>query len=342
MRPLAVLLVALVFAAAGCAPATDLPDAASASVPTGDWLGQEPPGTEPELFAPGIVNTGLWTRDLTVTPDGDEIFFGATLGRGEIVTIVRVQRVDGRWQPPEIAPFALDPRYRHLEAHVAPRGEQLLFVSNRPREPGATGPADEDIWRVVRTADGWSEPERLPSPVNGPGREFFPSLTRDGTLYFTRTPAGERTSYLYRARRTDGRYEEPERLPPHVNATADQFNGFVAPDESYLLFATGRREDSLGGSDYYVTFRDGDDRWSEPVNLGPPVSSPRSGEWSASVSPDGRHLFFMASPPADPPDPLTWDALQTLHRRPGHGGANIYWVDAGLIEQRRAEARWPH
>jgi hypothetical protein len=34
----------------------------------GDYLGQRPPGREAQLFAPGIVSTGLNDRDVTIRP----------------------------------------------------------------------------------------------------------------------------------------------------------------------------------------------------------------------------------------------------------------------------------
>ena len=48
----------------------------------GPYLGQEPPGLEPRLFAPGVVSTGLATRDLAMTPDGDELYFRSLLATG--------------------------------------------------------------------------------------------------------------------------------------------------------------------------------------------------------------------------------------------------------------------
>jgi len=42
---------------------------------TGRYLGQAPPGMEARLFAPGVVNLGLYTRDLAVSPDGRYPFF---------------------------------------------------------------------------------------------------------------------------------------------------------------------------------------------------------------------------------------------------------------------------
>ncbi len=58
------------------------------------------------------------------------------------------------------------------------------FLSTRPDGDEAVG--DQDIWYVERNGSGWSLPVNLGEPVNTDGGEFFPSLTRDGTLYFTR------------------------------------------------------------------------------------------------------------------------------------------------------------
>lgn len=47
---------------------------------SGPYLGQTPPGLKAQVFAPGIVNTPLYTRDLAMTPDGKEIYFGVAAG----------------------------------------------------------------------------------------------------------------------------------------------------------------------------------------------------------------------------------------------------------------------
>lgn len=43
---------------------------------TGEYVGQTPPGNTPELFAPGLITTGTYTRDVAMTPDGSELYFG--------------------------------------------------------------------------------------------------------------------------------------------------------------------------------------------------------------------------------------------------------------------------
>jgi hypothetical protein len=80
----------------------------------GPYLGQKPPGTLPELFAPGIVSTGLYERDVAVSPDGREIIFGVIWGK--VVTIMSSRLEGGEWTTPEVVPFALDFDYFHFFA----------------------------------------------------------------------------------------------------------------------------------------------------------------------------------------------------------------------------------
>ena len=80
-------------------------------------------------------------------------------------------------------------------------------------------------------------------------------------------------------------------------------------------------------------FRNEDDSWSEPVNLGPVVDQARGEESSPYVSPDGKYFFFMSARqpyPAHAPDRLTRDWLLEFHQGPESGNPAIYWMDAGL------------
>ena len=188
-----------------------------------------------------------------MTPDGNEFYFGASMGGFHYATIAYTKLVDGQWTEPEIVDFCRDGRYLNAEPHITPDGNKLLFLSTRPdpNEPGDED--DQDIWAVDRVGDGWGEPYNLGAPVNTKGGEFFPSVTNDGTLYFTRSPEGTRENYIYRSRLVDGVYQEPEKLAAPVNVSPLHFNAFIAPDESYLIVPT-TREDTLGGIDYYIFF----------------------------------------------------------------------------------------
>jgi dipeptidyl aminopeptidase/acylaminoacyl peptidase len=302
----------------------------------GEYLGQTPPGNTPEIFAPGIVSTGLFTRDVAMTPDGKEIYFSTVLGRYAVTQILCAKNVNGRWTEPEVASFSGDPDYMDVEPAISPDGKRFFFLSNRPDTAHGKSDRNQDIWVMDRKEDGWSEPYNLGPPVNTEGAEFFPSVTRDGTLYFTRGDAGR--SVIMRSRFVDGSFSEPEMLPEQVNSVRNQYNAYISPDESYLIVCVAGRKDCLGGDDYYVCFRDSQDNWTEPVNLGEAVNTPLGGEHSPYVSPDGKYFFFMSSRRRErrPEDGrLTREEMLRMHSEPGNGQASIYWMDASFIEKLR-------
>lgn len=88
-----------------------------------------------------------------------------------------------------------------------------------------------------------------------------------------------------------------------------------------------------------MVFRSEDDVWSEPINLGEAVNRPEGREWSASLSPDGKYLFFMSwRTTTEASLPLTGNTINELlgiSTRPGLGSSDIWWVSAEVIERLR-------
>ncbi len=306
----------------------------SVPVLSGHYMGQVPPGMSAELFAPGIISNELCNRDVAMTPDGKEMYFGVHTPDFRFSTILVSREVNGVWTAPEAASFARDPRYAHLEPAVSPDGKKLFFLSDMPKDD-TDRPADDDIWVVDREGDSWGAPYNLGAPVNTDGNEFFPSLTRDGSMYFTRADAGSRVHFIYRSRLVDGRYAEPEKLPGQVNCGTNRYNAYVAPDERYLVVPAVNGPGSLGGTDYYIVFRNEDDTWQEPVNMGEKFNSPAGGEWSFYVSPDGKYAFFMATRGIGDervPRLLNYQFFRDVHAGPENGNSDIYWIDAQILD----------
>lgn len=226
----------------------------------GPYLGQTLPGNEPELFAPGFISTGLYTRDVAMTPDGKEFYYCVSVGNFGYATILHTKLIDNYWTEPEVVPFMEDPNVMNFEPCISHDGKHFYFLSNRADSANGDSVAgDQDIWVMDRKGDGWGKPYNLGAPVNSADEEFFPSVTRDGTMYFTRNAKGSRLSYIYRARMQDGKYMEPEKLGPEVNSGRSQYNAYIAPDESFIIVPTIGRQDSYGGTDYYISFRNPDD-----------------------------------------------------------------------------------
>jgi hypothetical protein len=318
-----------------------MPAAAANETPaSGPYLGQTPPGAVPQLFAPGIVGTGMHTRDFTMTPDGREIYFCVILGQYKLSNIVGCRLENGRWSAPFVVPGLDQPGVHYIEPHISPDGKKFFFASNRPVAGKEFSERDEDIWVMERRGDGWGEPRNLGAPVNTPGGEFFPTTTVDGTLYFTGPDSDGKGEAIYRSRWLDGKYAVPEKLPPQINAGKERYNAYFSPDGRLAIVPIWGLPDSLGGCDYYAVFHHADDSWSEPVNLGAAINT-AGDEHSASLSPDGKYLFFMSSrmpAPETMPARLTYETIAGLHRSAPNGNPAIYWVDAAFIEKLRPKA----
>lgn len=303
---------------------------------SGDYLGQPIPGDEPELFASGIVCTGMSERDVAMMPDRSEIYFGKVVGNNSVVTIMVSKSLNGRWSEPEVATFCSNPRFRSLEPAISANGKKFYFVSDRPNgAAGESEPGNWDIWVMDRTGNEWGEPYNLGDPVNSDAGEFYPSVTRDGTMYFTRG------NDIFRSRFVDGAYTDPEKLGPSVNCGRAQYNAFIDPDETYIIVPAFGREDSQGGTDYYIVYRDKSDKWSEPIHLGDKINSAAGQEWSPYVSPDGKIFFFMSNRMAenalDANSPLSYRLIRERYHQPQNGNPDIYWVSASFIDTLRPE-----
>jgi hypothetical protein len=330
-------LLAISLVLAGCGLGPEKTSADDFPVLTGNYLGQPRPGTEAELFARGIISDPMHNRDVTISFEGDEMYFG--LANAGIVTIIWTKRVDGRWTKPDIAPFATDPDIFDFEPCISPDGETFMFLSTRApegKEP-RRGWAYQNIWAMDKTADGWSKPYDLGKPINSDGAEYFPSLTNDGTLYFTRSGGTVRESYIYRARLTEGGYDKPEKLGPGVNSGTMQYNAFVAPDESYLIYLVPDKEGNIGLSDYHISFRNEDDTWTGPINMGPKVNRPGATGASPYVTRDGKYFFFSSTKPLPEGMDLSLDLIKRLYYEPENGSPDIYWIEASFIEELRPE-----
>ena len=268
---------------------------------TGNYLGQKPPGRVPEEFAVGIVGGHFNVHSSIVfSPDGREAYWSESIpprdsGYGTGRTLA--SRRDGdRWTYPQRAMAGSLP----LEdvPVVSADGKKIYDMARRPLQGGSTA-GKENIWVADRTANGWGEPRPLDPVVNALPQHWQFWVDREGAVYFSSNWKG--ATGLFRSRLAGGRYAEPESLAGQFEAARTGEMPFVAPDGGYMLFSKD--------ADLWVSFRGADGRWGSALSLGAPVNTP--GRESLPVaSPDGRYLFFVR-------------------------GYQVYWVDAGVIEELR-------
>ncbi len=272
---------------------------------TGDYLGQPAPGLSAEIFAPGILSLmDSYEFACTFMPDGSEIYFT----RRRTVPDQRIwftRRQGDGWTEPALAPFSHD--CFEYEPHITPDGSTLYYGSQRPL-PGESETAPQaNIWKVEREGSGWSRPQFVGTDM------MFISTERQGTLYYTGRPnpdAGFSICTWPREGDTFGPAVDLGESYPFLRRTA---HPCIAPDGSYLIVDGRQLPGSFGDSDLYVTFCEGDGSWSEPINLGGGVNS-EGEDIAASLSPDGRYLFYT-----------------TFYE----GFSDLRWVSAELITQLR-------
>ena len=302
------------------------------------YFNQALPGDSPELFAPGIVNTGMPTRDITFSSDGKEAFFGINIGNFSYSTILHSKLEDKHWTSPEVIYFANDPRYSFLEPCFSPLDDKLFFVSNKENKFTNGKRAQSDIWVSEKQNGKWNMPYKLDTLINSGNPEYFPSVAKNGNLYFTREIPGE-GEYIFKSEYVNGKYQMPEKLPETINAGRARFNATIAYDESFIIVPVIGLEESFGSVDYYISFWNSEKGWSKLINMGNKINTATGQQYAASFSPDGKYLFFMSTKTnPESKEKFTFSSLKEMHNSPENGNSNIYWIRADFINDLKQKA----
>ena len=263
----------------------------------------------PLPFAPGVISGPEHDAAPAFSADGRTLWFSRSDGGAS--TILESRYDNGQWSAPRTAGFS--GRWRDMEPAMAPGGDYLVFISNRP--VAADGkPLDGDfggkhyaegggnLWRVERRGDGWGEPVHLPAIVNASSSTFAPSVARDGSLYFMHPSEDSGKFRLYRAQYRDGAYLAPVALPFSTGASTD-VDPAVAPDESFIVFGSGRSP--ARGMDLFIAFRRCGE-WGRPLHLGGRVNSAGS-DAEPRLGIDGRTLYFSSERLAEDATGAAWN-----------------------------------
>ncbi len=277
------------------------------------YLGQQPPGEKAELYANGIVSTPLYEHSSPVfSPDGKLVLWGVFAGNNYLL---QSSYENGAWTK-AARPSFTDSLHGYVYPSFSADGKILYFSSNRPGPAGYSSNGNR-IWQVRRMEAGWGEPVPFDT-IASQGGDYANAITKKGTLYFSSAVRRGTNWNIRRAEIKDGRYTKPVLLPYPINSIDYEDGAYVDPDERYLIFESQRPEGTNGNLSLFISFKNNNGQWSLPVNMGPTINS-GNGERFAKLSPDGKYLFFGSF--RDP--------------QPNSRGADIYWVDANVIEELR-------
>ncbi|MEL7537775.1 MAG: hypothetical protein AAFM91_12060 [Pseudomonadota bacterium] len=164
---------------------------------------------------------------------------------------------DGGWSTPQAVAFT--DGHSDDDPFVTPDGQWLYFVSDRP-EGSDDHDRDTNVWRY-RLA----EPHTLELlPWNSAGDEYSPVVVASGSVYFAADTDRSGDGDVYVVADAQG----AKRLGSSVNSAHGEWNLWVAPDETEMVFeASGRATNlSVPGDLYYSRWSDAG--WTEAVPIG--------------------------------------------------------------------------
>lgn len=322
-----VILLSIIYLGNNCAQQENSP------VLKGPYLGQKPPGMIPEIFAPQILSTGSHELDVTISPDGEEIFFTRS-GPDWFSAILQFKLIDGVWHGPLMPPFS--GRYQNNYPFVSPGGTKIFYNSQEPVPPIIEKNTNNNIFTSELTDKGWSRGRLLDKSLAVNHTESYVSVSASGNIYFgARYENGLGGCDFYMCEFKDGEYKKAVNLGSPINSKHDEFHLFIAPDESYIIF-DARKPEGFGGNDLYISFKTPDGTWCQPTNLGNKINTEYS-ESRPYISPDGKYLFFCSSRISsinqDENKILKYEDFEKRINGPGNGNQDIYWVDAKIIEE---------
>jgi hypothetical protein len=249
------------------------------------YLGQDPPGDEPVLFAPGTVSLpGCSEYSGTFASDGGEYFF-YRFSDSMPATIFQCQAVGAKWTDPEPVDFSA--AYPAFEPHLTYDNASLYFA-------WARGSGFPGIWVTSRDSMNWAEPKYA-------GQGMFVSSDSMGNIYVTDISSLSANGKTYLARVTvdNGVFTDYQRLGISAHY-GSQAHPCIARDGSYIIF------DVQSGSYLYVSFKKQDGTWGEAIDLTAHGFDPMAG--GATLSPDGKYLFFCLN------DDIWWVNARVVDR----------------------------
>lgn len=252
--------------------------------------------SEVERLGPN-VNSKYQEVNPVISPDGNTLFinrkdFPPHDDDDEIWYAVLDEK--GEWSPVKNMGSPLNTSNHNFVNSVTPDGNTMLLGNQYFKDPNAFG---EGFSLTRKTATGWNFPEnaKVKNFVNtdryvnffmsNDGKKIFMNVRREDT----RGNSDLYISFL----QDDGTWSEPRTLGTTINSTGSECCAFLASDNTTLYFSSDGYN-GFGSNDIYMSRRldDSWQKWSQPLNIGPPVNSTG---WDAyyTIPAKGDYAYFV-------------------------------------------------
>ena len=205
----------------------------------------------------GDINTKYHEGNITITADGKRIYFDRNDyfdGKYEKnedginqINLYTAVKENGDWK--DVLPVSFNnSEYSIGQPALSPDGNTLYFVSDMPGGKGMS-----DIYKVSVNKDGsLGKPERLGDNINTEGKEVFPFIDSNGTLYFSSDGhLGVGGLDVFYAEANGTGFEEARNIGADANSPSDDFAFKFNPatKEGYI---SSNRKGGVGSDDIYA------------------------------------------------------------------------------------------
>ena len=253
----------------------------------GPYLGQTPPGSTAQVFAPGLIcDTRPYQLEAWASFSADGNTFCFAQGRG-VRGVFITENTDQGWT----APKRINSIPTSMWAPYVTSDANSIFYTIGDRHPRIK---HYGLFRCDRTSHGWSEPQRLGPPLSSPEKEIKEitcSLAANNNVYLTSgRKGGDGRCRIWFAPFVDNKWSRAV----HTSLNHPGGDPGIAPDESFMVFTSLNLPGGYGHRDLYLTLRLSDGTWSKPRNLGPRINTAYI-EHGPRISPDKKYLFFNRS-----------------------------------------------
>lgn len=186
-----------------------------------------------------------------------------------------------------------------------PDGKTLYFSAS-PRRGGKGG---SDIWYSKLNNGMWGKSLNLGKPINAKQEETIDNVSADGTtVLLSGTFPGTYGKFdIYYGEKTSDSWSNIQHYPMPINSKHTDEGGNLTADGNAILFSSDRRGgigefkpfmslfhgNRMGNMDIYVSEKDNNGKWGEPINLGEIINTPYS-ERAPFLHPDGKTLYFSS------------------------------------------------
>jgi len=194
----------------------------------------------------------------------------------------------------ELIPISvLNSPYDEQSPVISPTGELFFTVGFHPGNIG--GPTDYgDVWMSKKDNNGkWQKPQHIPS-LSTSGNDvligFLDALT--ALVYHSGNNGKRQGIHQYSRFGNSWNYLRPLEMGNFKNNSM-HFSGRLVPDGNIIVMSMNSFG-TFGNEDIYVSFRQSENVWTSPMNLGPQVNS-FAQEQTPYLSIDLQTIYFSSN-----------------------------------------------